>query len=123
MVIITNNPDVKEKYPDISEYIQGSVSDVFKRVRDEIHKGARLVSHPISGSLKPGQIPYKSVAILPAVDNNIDLRSLAYIEDSIEIYRLTARKRLAYRDLMKVDYKVIDLDLINSVLHSRGIYV
>ena len=123
MIIITNNPDVKEKYPDICEYIQGNVSDVFKRVRDEIHKGARLVSHPISGSLKPGQIPYKSVAILPAKQNNcIDLRSLAYIEDSIEIYRLTARRRLAYRDSVQFDYKVIDLDLINSVLHSRRVY-
>ena len=118
MVIITNNPDVKEKYPDICEYISGSVRDVFKRVRDEIHKGARLVSHPISGSLKPGQIPYKSVAITPAKNGDIDLRSLAYIEDSIEIYRLTARKS----DSFQSDYKVIDLDLINSVLHARRTY-
>ena len=122
MVIITNNPDVKEKYPDICEYIPGTVRDVFRKVRDEIHKGAKLISHPISGSLKPGQIPYKSVAILPAKEgNHIDLRSLAYIEDSIEFYRLTARKRLIEKD--RLDYKVIDLDLINNVLHSRGIYV
>ena len=118
MRIITNNPDVKERFPDICEYISGNVRDVFKKVRDEIHKGARLVSHPISGSLKPGQIPYKSVAILPAKSGDIDLRSLAYIEDSIEIYRLTARKRLAQKDV-HIDYKVIDLDLITSVLTSN----
>ena len=118
MMIITNNPDVQEKYSDICEYIQGSVIDVFKRVRDEIHKGARLISHPISGGLKPGEIPYKSVAIMPAKEGDkVDINSLAYIEDSIEIYRLTAKNRKS-KEHLQYDYKMIDLDLISSVFRG-----
>lgn len=63
--IITNNPLVKEKLgQDYNvEYYEISYEDVLKKVRDEIYTGYRLLTHPLSGSVKPNETPYKSIMV------------------------------------------------------------
>ena len=63
-LIITNNPQVPERLPHLEVLsVEGSVLDLYTRVRDFIHKGHALITHPLSGSLKPGKIPYKSIIL------------------------------------------------------------
>ncbi|HAZ36265.1 MAG TPA: GrdX protein, partial [Clostridiaceae bacterium] len=60
LIIITNNPLSKEFFNDKYEvqFINGSLMDVLIKVRDLIHKGYVLLTHPLMGSVKPNQTPY-----------------------------------------------------------------
>ena len=60
--IITNNSLCRDKYQELLpvEYLEGKgYMDVLLTVRDYIQKGWRLETHPMTGSLKPNQTPYK----------------------------------------------------------------
>ncbi len=86
MILITNNPKVKndETIRCLKEYVDGSYRDVLIAVRDRVHKGHKLLSHPLSGSVKPNETPYKSVLISKEA-GDMDLDSLQIIEDSIAV--------------------------------------
>lgn len=64
-LIITNNPVVFKKISDRYPVIYKDVSygDILKEVRDRVHMGCRLLSHPLSGSVKPNETPYKSIMV------------------------------------------------------------
>ena len=115
IVICTNNPDVAAKYPEISRYIEGSVMDVFMAVRDAVHMGAQVVSHPLSGSIKPWESPYKSVVISTSIDP-LDFRSLQIVEDAIAVLKRLPGKQQNYNESVLNDFRIIDLDLIDSAL-------
>ena len=81
--LVTNNPEVEKKYPHLVAYsLEGPVIRVFLEVRDLIHKGHRLLTHPLSGSLKPSRIPFKTVFLEKRED--LDFASLQYI--GIDLY-------------------------------------
>lgn len=63
--IVTNNPLVVRELTGqyTVEFVDGTYHDVLVALRDQIHKGHRLYSHPLSGSVKPNETPYKSVLI------------------------------------------------------------
>ena len=72
-IIVTNNEKCRDKYQNTKMKIDflenGSYMDVLIKVRDYIHKGYRLETHPMAGSLKPNQIPYKTVIVS---DNEVE---------------------------------------------------
>ena len=77
------------------EFVEGSYRDVLIAVRDKIHKGHRLLSHPLSGSVKPNETPYKSV-IISRNSAGMDLDSLKIIEDSIAAYDKFMQNSMKY---------------------------
>ena len=112
--IITNNPAVVAQYPTESCHINGSVRDVFVTVRDAVHKGARIISHPLSGSIKPNESPYKSVVITTAT-GKLDMQSLNIIEDAIATLARMPNRNRSYDESVLEDFRIIDLDLIKGV--------
>ena len=60
-IVITNNPLVFEKLKDEHKVIYKEISyeEILKEARDRIHDGHRLLTHPLSGSVKPNETPYK----------------------------------------------------------------
>lgn len=118
-LVITNNPQVPEllSYSEVL-HVEGSVLDIYIAARDYIHKGHTLVTHPLSGSLKPGKIPYKSV-VLSGERQNLDLQSLHLIESSIETYHNTSSRAVQKlkADMLK-DYAIIDLSHLEAALES-----
>ena len=116
-VICTNNPNVAAKYPGLSCFIKGSVTDVFTAVRDSIHKGARVISHPLSGSIKPNETPYKSVVIYD-ITGPLDYKSLQIIEDAIDVIKRLPSKLHDYDASILADFRIIDLDHINSAISN-----
>ena len=117
--IITNNPDAAALYPDASRYLDAGVLHIFTALRDAIHKGARLLSHPLSGSIKPNDSPYKSVVLLECYGQALDCKSLHIIEDALAVLKKLPEKQHNYSEAILEDYRVIDLDLLNSALMSR----
>ena len=119
-IIITNNRYVYEKYMDkfhIEFYEDFNYLDILSYVRDKIHEGHELTTHPLSGSVKPNETPYKTIMISKQ-KGNMDFDSLKIIEDSIA----TAKKFMSYKatpnwtESVLDDFRVIDLSLIENVI-------
>ena len=79
-IILTNNPLVFEKLADTHNVVYKDISyeELLKEARDRIHEGHSLLSHPLSGSVKPKETPYKSVMISKR-KGEVDQRSLSLI--------------------------------------------
>ncbi|NLL18113.1 MAG: GrdX protein [Clostridia bacterium] len=117
-ILITNNPLVWQTYPE-SIQIKGSFREVLLRARDGIHRGQRLITHPLTGSLKPNQTPYKSIILDEEPGNQaIDLVSLQMIEKSLATVDKLGPIKVQLTAKMLEDYQVIDLSFIESAWDS-----
>lgn len=121
MILITNNPEVKDyfmDYRDIEvEFIETlGYMDVLIRARDLIHKGYVLLTHPLSGSVKPNETPYKSLALDKEALHETD--SLWLIENAISTYiKFEKNKGLpTWSPRIRADFMAIDFDLIKNAL-------
>lgn len=115
--ILTNNPAVKSAYGAVAQCVKGSVAEVFQTVRDAVHLGAALISHPLAGSLKPNENPYKSV-MLSTRRGPVDESSLATIEDALAVLQKLPVKARRYGPKVLEDFSVIDLDLVHSAMQA-----
>lgn len=120
--VITNNPMVKENIPEYLklDYIDGTVENVFKKVRDYIHNGHILLTHPLMSSVKPNETPYRTVLISNSKKDIIDMDSLQIIEDSIMSLDKFMKmfKCPNWNEKIKKDFMIIDYDLINNVINK-----
>ena len=116
-IIITNNPDVVTKYPKITRYYEIDVPGVFRAVRDAVHGHAKLITYPLSGSIKPNISPYKSV-IISTPGDSLDFESLRVIEDAFDVLNRLKKTRHDYSGETLLDFRVIDLDFIDSSIDS-----
>ena len=84
-MIITNNPLVKEKLGEDYhvEYEELSYEDTLKKVQKMIFQGYRLLTHPLSGSVKPNETPYKSV-MLSETPEGLDAQAMQIIASAIQ---------------------------------------
>ena len=118
-IIITNNQKVRdffEKERIEVLYIDGDYKDVLYMVRDKVQLNYHLLTHPLSGSIKPNETPYKSIAIKK--EKKLDLLSLELISNAIEVYKKLQKdlKTPFWTESILEDFRVIDLDLIKNAL-------
>ncbi|MGE5653388.1 MAG: GrdX family protein [Bacillota bacterium] len=118
ILIVTNNPLVKDI--NNADYQETDLLAVLYRVRDLIHKGHRLISHPLAGSVKPNETPYKSVVVTRDADPAVDFDSLRIIEGSIQVAAkmLQDRPLPAWDNKVRADFQFIDNALLSSALQS-----
>jgi len=114
-ILITNNPLVQKKYINRpkTEYIETDLLGILMHVRNHIHKGHKLLTHPLSGSVKPNETLYKSVLITEKA-NGTDTQSVCTIEDCIATAKKFLPKEIPEEYLS--DLQNIDLSLIRTVL-------
>ncbi len=120
MKIITNNHRVIDAYSnkyDIEE-IDGDYLAVIEKVRDYIHSGYVLLSHPLSGSIKPGETPFKSIMISEGSD---DFASETMISDAYIMAKrmIDESKVKEYTEKLLNDFSVVDYDVISSAIESH----
>lgn len=123
-IIVTNNPDVKDKFEDRFEivFLEGKpYIDVFYYTRDLIHKGHELLTHPLSGSIKPNETPYKSI-IVSSKTGDLDNTGLTIIEESIVtgLKFIDNKKTPNWTERVLDDFRVIDLSLMENVIDRLG---
>ena len=118
-MILTNNPLVLEKLKDTHNVIYKDISyeELLKEVRDRIHEGHLLLSHPLSGSVKPNETPYKSVMISEG-KGEMDRRSLSLIENAIQACGKFEDKSGKYAANVYEDFQLIVWTLLESGLAS-----
>lgn len=121
MKIITNNPMVQLKYPEKVDYLEAGVESVMIAARDRVHSGAKLLNHPLSGSLMPGVCPYKSL-IVSAIEKTktpqTDFASLGYLENAIDEFKKRTGASYGFDAKTLEDFQIVDLDLLDSALSS-----
>ena len=116
--ILTNNPKVQAKYPENTNLLNSAATDVLAAARNAIHKGAVLLTHPLSGGSVPSMNPYKSI-IISEPNKQLDFMSNKLIEEAIMFYKKNARiKYKAYNDKLIDDFQTLDLDLMVSAITS-----
>ena len=125
-IVVTNNPLVSFKVSEAElDFHKTDYLGVLKAVRDKIHLGHKLLTHPLAGSVKPWETPYKTV-ILTSDKAELDNEALFIIENCIEMCQKsivgTNRSHLnesfkndlncLYSDDVLADYQLIDYNLI-----------
>lgn len=117
LFIITNNPLSKSTFENkyVVEYIEsGSQIDVLIKARNYVHMGNRLLTHPLMGSVKPNETPYRTICISKEAEKVVDFSSLEIIESAIATTEKFIRDFSTPKWSEKIlhDFQVIDLDLI-----------
>ena len=122
-IIMTNNPLVRDRYwgQYSVEYQDGVYMDLLVRVRDKVHAGHKLLTHPLSGSVKPNETPYKSVMISQK-RGTMDLESLSIIEEAIVACRKFPVKYDGLPQRVLEDFQLVDLTLIDSAIPSASAF-
>lgn len=117
MLIITNNPMIQENVTD-EEVIMLDTDYIgtLKECRDLVHKGYELLSHPLYGSVKPNETPYRTVIIKKG--KSLDTNSLNLIEEAIETAEKFKNNKLTPMWTEKVldDFRVIDFDIMRNTI-------
>ncbi|MCR1933373.1 GrdX family protein [Clostridium tepidum] len=121
VIMITNNNLISEKFNEKYriEFISSTVNEVFKTVRDYIHKGHELLTHPLMSSVKPNETPYRTVVISEKCKEMVDIQSLNYIEESIQSLEKFQKScgTPTWNENILEDFRLIDYDLIYNALH------
>ena len=120
--IVTNNQLCLRKYgAQISmEYLEeGSYLDVLYKVRDYLHLGWKLETHPMTGSLKPNQTPFKSIMI-----SNDPLDQEEFFTQEMTISNAISacmkfqsiKKTPDWPESICEDFRIVDLSLIEGAI-------
>lgn len=121
VIIVTNNPMSLEKFKlnYIVDFVDGDIMEVFKTVRDYVHLNHRLLTHPLVSSIKPNEVPYRTVVLSKSREECIDLESLDLIESSTAA-TLKFLKDFGipnWNDNILKDFQLIDFDIINCAIN------
>ena len=122
-MVITNNPLVRSRQDDTHEviYLELSYEELLKVVRDRIYEGHRLLTHPLSGSVKPKETPYKSVLISERKEK-VDGESVRLIENAILVCQKFQDKSKYYKEEVYKDFQLVDWTLLESGLASADVW-
>lgn len=118
-VIVTNNPLVQEKYRSefCVEYVEEGIEETLIRIRDKVYAGHRLLTHPLSGSVKPKETPYKSVLVTKK-SGVCDAGSVRLIEYAIDACGKFSFRPGKWGAQVLEDFQLIDCTLLESALPS-----
>lgn len=117
-IIITNNPLVKEKYVDKEvEFYDKKYQEILQIVKNKIALGHKMLTHPLSGSVKPKETPYKSIMISKEKEY-VDLDSLELIENAIATAEKFVERSDKWTPQVLKDFQLVDFTLIDSAMGS-----
>jgi hypothetical protein len=121
--ILTNNPLVEKNIGDRIEtscYPEKDAMEILISARDKIHLGDKAVNHPMPGRIRPDETPYKTLLMEYGGKGEVDLPSLAAIEDSISIQQKYLPNILgfSYPDEILADLRLIDWELLKASIEE-----
>ena len=123
ILIVTNNSKVFVEYKEnyTVEFIDSeTMYNVLIKTRDLLHSGYKLLTHPMSGSLKSNQTHYKSILLIKK-NNEANLDDILMIENAIDNYNKFIKNRdiTNWTENIKNDFKTVDLSLISSCFNKN----
>ena len=122
IILITNNENfIGKDYKVYSvEFRKCRYIEILTKVRDKVHENYRILTHPMAGSLKPNQTPYKSVLLIK--EETLDYNSLNLIENAIDSAKkfLGLRKLPQWNEKCLKDFRTLDQSFIEGALLNKN---
>lgn len=120
IIIITNNKKVFEKFNDkyLVEYEDSTYKEILIKVRNKVHEGHEVLTHPLASSVKPNETPFKSI-IISKKQGKLNYNSLTVIENSIGTYDKFPMLQVKWTESVLDDFRTIDLTMIESALNKN----
>lgn len=112
-LIVSNNPMVKEKFDNVY-FVEGTSRELLEKVRDMVHSGSELLTHPLGASLRMMFSPCFSL-VVKEKHGRLNQFHTEIIESSIEKYNQHMGVREEDVKNSK-DYAVVDYKLLESAL-------
>ena len=117
-ILITNNPlchdhfasMYKVEFADVSAYI------ILQKVRDFVHLGHEVLTHPRAGGLPPGTSPYKSVLLSGKQDIKNSFQSLEIVENAVKAYE---KAPTDFSEKHLKNFAKLDLSLLAPSAHKK----
>lgn len=124
--LITNNIDLynkmktKERLNIIfdEKYTYGDILEITKK---KLQEGFALATHPLCGSIKPNETPYRSILINETKE--IDMNGIIILDEAIETYKKFQNnlKTPLWIDRVLVDFRTIDCNIMTQTIEKIGI--
>lgn len=117
MIILTNNPMIKESIKNEQViFKEASYVEILQECRKLIHTGYELLSHPLYGSVKPNETPYRSIIMKKG--DLLDINSVTLIEDAIATATKFQGNKVTpnWPEDILDDFRVIDFDIFKNTL-------
>ena len=121
--IVTNNPTVFDKFGKTHDVAYHDVSskDILRIVSDYVKEGYSLLNHPLYGSVKPNETPYRTILIAEegstplSVSNDESSKMMFKAKTTFE--KFTEQEEISDVSLLE-DYQVVDLALATSAVDA-----
>ncbi len=112
-LVITNNPLVKECLPrDYAvDYQDITYREVLVKVRDLVYAGHRMYTHPLSGSVKPNETPFKSI-VVSKKPKGMEALEASIISDAIVTFDKFKPMNREFPERVIRDFRLIDYTLL-----------
>ena len=117
-LIVTNNPLLAQCMGDcyeLSFFPDCSYREILVKVRDLVYVGHTLYTHPLSGSVKPNETPYKSIAVSKA-PHAFSAEQAGIIAECILAADKFPPRTRALSEAVKRDFQLIDSTLLAGAL-------
>ena len=111
---------VRDKYASqvTVEFHPVKYTEIMRMTRDYIHAGHKLLTHPLAGSIKPNETPYKTI-FLTKSKKKMDSESLRIIEECIIACKKFGKERFPNMpENMRQDFRTIDCSLCDNAMAS-----
>lgn len=122
-LLVTNNGKALEAYGDHTEisvdYLEErSYLGVLVRVRDLVHDGWRLMSHPQASNLKPNQSPFKTVLLSNSREAQSFTSDVEMVESSIYAFHKFTGGMIPpnWPEKALCDFQTVDLAVVESAI-------
>lgn len=123
-MMVTNNVKCYERWGGTQNVIcreEWSYLDVLIQARNYVQRGWCLLTHPMAGSLKPNQMPYRSILLAESSPEQKEpYGDELLMENSIESCLKFIRQRPLTRwpESICDDFRTVDLSLMESAIES-----
>ena len=123
-IMVTNNRKCYERWKDCHTVFyseEWSYLDVLLKVRDYVQRGFCLLTHPMAGSLKPNQMPFKSILLgEDTMEDKEPFEDELLMESSIAAYHkfIHSRPLTKWPDSIRNDFRTVDLSLMEGVMNG-----
>lgn len=115
--IITNNPLVLSslsRWYQV-EYHEITYREILVKVRDLVYSGHQLYTHPISGSVKPNETPYRSI-VVGRKPGAFSMAEAELMSNALITFDKFKPLNVKYSDYHLQDFQLIDYTLLCGAL-------
>ncbi len=121
--VLTNNPLAQEQLTPVATVVfePVGIKTIFEEAARFVAQGHRLLTHPLSGSVKPGETPYKSMLLDSEASPDVDATSARLVSGALDACGKFEDKTELYDEQVLRDLQLVDLSLIQGAVSSAHI--